>query len=92
VVLASGGYPGNYEKGKVINGLGSIHDAIIFHAGTKDSGNGHIVTNGGRVLAVSGMGPDIEEARKKAYLAIRHISWDGMQFRQDIGKDLINLS
>lgn len=91
VVLASGGYPGNYEKGKVINGLGSPKDAIFFHAGTVNSDKGQILTNGGRVLAVTGKGADIAEARDNSYKAILNITWEGMQYRKDIGMDLIGL-
>ncbi|HLF32890.1 MAG TPA: phosphoribosylamine--glycine ligase [Cyclobacteriaceae bacterium] len=91
VVLASAGYPGTYEKGKPISGLESRNDALIFHAGTINSGSGRIQTNGGRILAVTGKGKDIEEARITAYTAIKHISWEGMQFRKDIGMDLISL-
>ena len=91
VVLASGGYPGNYIKGKEIHGLDNKGEAIIFHAGTKEGENGNIITNGGRVLACTGKGPDIFEARNQSYNTIKQISWEGMQFRHDIGLDLIRL-
>ena len=83
VVLASGGYPSHYEKGKEIT-IGDVGDCQIVHAGTalKD---GRLVTNGGRVLGVVAKGADVEEARKKAYAAVDNISWDGMSYRRDIG-------
>ncbi len=91
VVLASEGYPGNYEKGKIISGLQDNGEGMIFHAGTKNSDNGNILTNGGRVLAVTGTGPGIDAARNAAYSTISGISWEGMQFRDDIGEDLMAL-
>lgn len=83
VVLASGGYPVSYAKGKEIT-IGEIHDADIVHAGTalKD---GKLVTNGGRVLNVVAKGRTIEEARRKAYAAVKNIGWENMHFRKDIG-------
>lgn len=86
VVMASGGYPGNYEKGKVINGLDGIDaDVTVFHAGTKAGENGEILTAGGRVLGVTAHGKTHEEAREKAYKNVKRISFDGAQFRTDIG-------
>ena len=88
VVLASGGYPLSYEKGKVITGLDNVEkldDVIVFHAGTKLDENGNIVTNGGRVLNVVGMDEDFKEAQKKAYDAIKLINFDKMHYRTDIG-------
>jgi len=87
VVLASGGYPGNYSKGKVITGLAAA-DALpgikVFHAGTalKD---GQIVTNGGRVLGVTALGADLRAAQAAAYAAVGRIQFEGAQFRKDIG-------
>lgn len=86
VVLASGGYPGDFEKGKTIHGL--KEDELIFHAGTKRS-NGSVVTSGGRVLAVTGKGQDLTSAIKDAYRIISGIEWDGLYFRKDIGQDLL---
>ena len=83
VVLASGGYPSRYEKGKEIT-IGDVGDCQIVHAGTAIK-DGKLVTGGGRVLGVVAKGADIEEARKKAYAAAKNISWDGMYFRSDIG-------
>ncbi len=88
VVLASGGYPLSYEKGKVITGLDNVEkldDVIVFHAGTKLDEKGNIVTNGGRVLNVVGLDEDFKEAQKKAYDAIKLINFDKMYYRTDIG-------
>ncbi len=88
VVLAAGGYPGNYEKGEMIRGLveaGSIPGVVVFHAGTKISG-GAIVTNGGRVLCVSAVSDTLPHAIKLAYEAVDKISFSGKQYRRDIGK------
>jgi phosphoribosylamine--glycine ligase len=88
VVLASGGYPGPYETGKRIEGLDRAEreeGVVVFHAGTKRNGNGGVVTSGGRVLAVTGRGRTLRAARRKAYNAVRHIRFDGMHMRTDIG-------
>ncbi len=88
VVLVSGGYPGHYQKGKVISGLGKSENAMVFHAGTRrDQGN--VVTDGGRVLAVTGKGKDLKEASANVYRAISGIGWDSLYFRKDIGLDLL---
>ena len=85
VVMASGGYPEDYKKGLPIRGLDSINnDATVFHAGTKLSGDGQVVTAGGRVLNVTGCGDSIEEARCKVYDNITRISFDGAHYRRDI--------
>ena len=83
VVLASGGYPLAYRKGEEIK-IGDVGDCTVIHAGTAIK-DGRLVTNGGRVLNVVARGIDVEEARKKAYAAVRNISWKGMQYRTDIG-------
>ncbi|MCT4619305.1 MAG: phosphoribosylamine--glycine ligase [Marinisporobacter sp.] len=86
VVLASGGYPESYEKGKEIHGLDDIEgDAFVFHAGTKMV-DGKVLTNGGRVLGVTALGDTIEEAREKAYRNASRISFEKMYYRKDIGK------
>jgi phosphoribosylamine---glycine ligase len=88
VVLASGGYPDNPQKGKVIRGLEKLagrDDVMVFHAGTKKT-NGHYVTSGGRVLGVTALGPTYESAIKKAYDAVAMIEFEGMFYRKDIGK------
>ncbi|MCL6559422.1 MAG: phosphoribosylamine--glycine ligase [Firmicutes bacterium] len=89
VVLASGGYPDAYEKGKAIKGISEAerHGAIVFHAGTSEK-NGTLVTSGGRVLGVTALGKDVEEARLKAYSAVSKIEFEGMHYRKDIGKVL----
>jgi phosphoribosylamine--glycine ligase len=88
VVMASRGYPGDYEKGKIIQGLKEVSQmerVFVFHAGTmlKD---GQVTTNGGRVLGVTGLGEDIPRAIEKAYQAVKMISWDGVYYRTDIGQ------
>lgn len=90
VVMASGGYPGDYRKGEVIQGLAKNEtDTLIFHAGTKKLNN-EIVTDGGRVLTVTGKGATIAEAAKKSYETTGKIGWHGAYFRKDIGVDLQN--
>ncbi len=84
VVMASGGYPESYQKGKEIS-IGDIdRDILLFHAGTAVK-DGKLVTNGGRVLGVTALGKDINEARAKAYKAVGNISFDGAFYRKDIG-------
>ncbi|MAR25827.1 MAG: phosphoribosylamine--glycine ligase [Flavobacteriaceae bacterium] len=87
VVLASGGYPQEYEKGFEISGLESIKNSIIFHAGTALKNN-KIVTNGGRVFSVVSYGENMDQALKKSYKNIENINFDGKVFRKDIGFDL----
>lgn len=85
VVLAAGGYPVAYESGDPITGLGDdIADSKVFHAGTR-SDDGNVVTSGGRVLAVVGLGDDIVAAQRTAYARVERIDWRGMQYRRDIG-------
>lgn len=84
VIVASAGYPGSYEKGKVISGLGEGGgDALVFHCGTKEA-DGKVVTSGGRVLSVTGIGATLREAVDRAYARIGALSFDGMFFRKDI--------
>lgn len=88
VVLSSSGYPGSYEKGRVIKGLDDVKgiDGVkVFHAGTAMK-DGDIVTSGGRVLGVTGIGTDIKDAIERTYRAVEMISWEGAYFRKDIGK------
>jgi len=86
VVMASGGYPGEYEKGKIISGLKDVDkDVIVFHGGTKLS-DPMIVTDGGRVLGITALGDTHEEAREKAYRNVARISFEGAQYRKDIGR------
>ena len=89
VVIASGGYPGSYEKGKVITGLDSFDGKdgyYCFHAGTKFNENGETVTSGGRVLGVTALGDTLLEARANAYKAVEWVHFDGEYMRHDIGK------
>jgi phosphoribosylamine--glycine ligase len=88
VVLAAGGYPGNYNKGDVISGLEAFEgrdDVKVFHAGTALDEDGRVVTAGGRVLCAVGLGADVTEAQARAYEVARGISWDGVYYRKDIG-------
>jgi phosphoribosylamine--glycine ligase len=88
VVMAAEGYPGDYRKGDVIKGLdkaAQIDDVYVFHAGTGQQ-DGACVTNGGRVLGVTALGSSVQESIATAYSAVNSISWNGVQFRTDIGK------
>jgi len=87
VILVSGGYPGSYEKGKVITGINNTKDSIIFHAGTKMA-NDTILTNGGRVIAISSYGKDMKEALSKSYKNAQIIDFEKKYYRRDIGFDL----
>ena len=87
VMLVSAGYPGSYEKGKPISGLDQVKNSILFHAGTKRTDNG-IVTNGGRVIAVSSYGTTKEDALARSFASIEKIDFEGKYFRHDIGFDL----
>lgn len=87
VVVVAGGYPGNYEKGKVIQNLDKVEDSVVFHAGTRLSGE-EVLTNGGRVLAISSIGVSMEEALSLSYQNIGRISFEKMYFRSDLGFDL----
>lgn len=91
VVMVAGGYPGDYPKGDVVTGLDEAHEnGIIYHAGTKLE-NGKTVTNGGRVLAVTGLGNNMQEALAKSYKLASGIHWNDVYFRKDIGQDLLAL-
>ncbi len=92
IVMASKGYPVDYEKGKKISGLSEaaeFDDVVVFHAGTKKSGN-DFLTTGGRVLGVTALGDGIKEAIDRAYGATHRISFDGAQYRRDIGRKALN--
>ena len=88
VMLVAGGYPGAYEKNKEITGFENIDEAIVFHAGTAIAG-GKVVTNGGRVMAITALGDTIEEALEKSYRSIDKIHFNKMNYRKDIGFDLV---
>lgn len=90
VVAVAEGYPGSYEKGRLMNGLDQSFVGIVFHAGTKNEED-TIVTSGGRVIASTGLGGGIQAALDQSYGNLNQISWKGMNFRKDIGQDLLNL-
>lgn len=87
VMLTSGGYPGSYEKGKEVRGLEKVRESIVFHAGTKTE-NSRVLTNGGRVIAVTSLGTDMKEALAKSYKNAKVIDFDKKYYRGDIGFDL----
>lgn len=88
VIAVSEGYPDAYEKGKVVHGLTSAHQSQVYHAGTALKG-GSVVTNGGRVLAITSFGDRIQQALDKSYATLEKVGFDKMYFRRDIGKDLM---
>jgi phosphoribosylamine--glycine ligase len=93
VIMAARGYPGNYEKAKVIEGLDSSfgQDVVVFHAGTARDSQNRVVTNGGRVLGVTALGKDVRHAIDNAYSAVRKIRWgeNGHHYRTDIARRAI---
>ena len=91
VMMVSGGYPGSYEKGKLISGPDKVTQSTVFHAGTKRDTEGNVVTSGGRVLSVSSYGDSIADALANSYASIALIDFDGRYFRRDIGRDLMAL-
>ncbi len=88
IMLVSGGYPGKYEKGKVISGVDTVEGSIVFHAGTKKEGD-QLLTNGGRVLAITSFGSDIPQALATSQQNASKIAFEGKYFRTDIGQDLL---
>jgi len=88
IVLASDGYPDEYEKGKAIDGLAEATEGLVFHAGTKTQNN-EVLTDGGRVLGITGRGKTLKEAQTNAYALAEKINWDGIYYRWDIGADLM---
>lgn len=87
VMLVSGGYPGNYPKGKKMSGFSNVEDSIMFHAGTTEK-DGSVITNGGRVIALTSIADTKEEALKKSYKSAELIEFEGKYFRKDIGFDI----
>ncbi len=88
VMLVAGGYPGEYEKGKVIEGLENVKDSMLFHSGTRPDGK-RTVTNGGRVIAVTSYGKTMQEALQKSFSSAEMIKYEGKYYRKDIGTDLL---
>lgn len=88
VMLVSGGYPEAYEKNKTITGLDLVEDCLVFHAGTKENNEGKVLTNGGRVLAITAYGNSKEEALNKAYTEAKKIKFEGKYIRTDLGFDI----
>ena len=88
VILSSKGYPEKYKKGFKISGLKEIKNSIIFHAGTTEEEE-NILSNGGRVIACTGVGKNISESLQVSYELARKIDWEGKYYRKDIGKDLM---
>jgi phosphoribosylamine--glycine ligase len=87
VMLVSGGYPGPYQKGKVISGLDQVENSFAFHAGTSFK-NGEVCTDGGRVLAISSYGQSIDEALSLSYKNVQLVDFEGKYYRKDLGFDL----
>jgi phosphoribosylamine---glycine ligase len=87
-MMVSGGYPGDYEKGKIITGIEKVKNSFAFHAGTAQK-DGKVVTAGGRVLSVSSYGETISEALKTAYQNASVIQYEGSYYRKDLGFDLV---
>ena len=87
VIMVSGGYPGNYEKGKKISGVDNVKDSIVFHAGTKSS-DGEVVTSGGRVIALTSLNDSWKEALATSYDSAKKVHFDGVYYRKDLGFDL----
>lgn len=87
VILVSGGYPESYEKGKIVEGIPSVENTMVFHAGTSVV-NGKLVTSGGRVFACTALGNTMKQALELSFFAANSISYEGKYFRSDIGKDL----
>jgi len=92
VMLVSDGYPGDYEKGRFITGLEQADNVLVFHAGTRLDEHNKIVTDGGRVMAVTAFGADIRQAVAKSNLAAERIEWQGKYYRKDIGLDLLRIN
>jgi phosphoribosylamine--glycine ligase len=91
VVMVSGGYPGSYDKGFSITLPAKAENAVIFHAGTAQNSEGQIVNQGGRVIAVTGFGKELQEALDNAFNTVKQISWEKAYFRKDIGQDVLSL-
>ena len=91
VMLVSGGYPESYKKGMIMSGLDNLKDVVAFHAGTAFGDDSNVITAGGRVIAVTAHGDSIEEARSIAYREVEKIGFEGVNYRHDIGLDLMRM-
>ena len=91
VVMVSGGYPGAYKKGFPITGVDGVHETTVFHGGTRIGEQNQVLTHGGRVLAITGMGETVHESLMKTYKDVDKISWEKANFRKDIGQDILRL-
>lgn len=91
VVMVAGGYPGSYAKGKEIYGLDEVSESLVFHAGTKIEKD-KVVTNGGRVVAVTSLSKDLQDALEISYRSVEKISWENFYYRKDIGQDILALN
>jgi phosphoribosylamine--glycine ligase len=89
IVLVSGGYPGSYEKGKVIRHLETVKNSLVFHAGTTCTPTCDLVTNGGRVLAITSLGKDLATALSASNYYAEKVEFENKHYRKDIGKDLV---
>jgi phosphoribosylamine--glycine ligase len=89
--MVAGGYPGSYAKGKEIYGLDEVSESLVFHAGTKIEKD-KVVTNGGRVVAVTSLSKDLQDALEISYRSVEKISWENFYYRKDIGKDILALN
>jgi len=88
-MLVSGGYPEDYQQGKVIKGLNNLNKCIVYYAGaSNDVENSEIKTSGGRVMAITSFGDTMEEALKNAYANVKHVDFEGKYYRTDLGFDL----
>jgi phosphoribosylamine--glycine ligase len=93
VFLVAGGYPEKYEKGNIMTGFENVKGSILFHAGTKrETKSGQILTNGGRILAVSSFGDTMKSALETSYKNVEHILFKDKNYRQDLGQDLMTFS
>jgi phosphoribosylamine--glycine ligase len=88
-MMVSGGYPDSYSKGFPVSGVEKVSESILFHAGTTMK-DGRLVTSGGRVIAVTSMGSTMQRALDRSYSSVREITFNGMNYRKDIGSDLKN--
>lgn len=91
VMMVAGGYPEHYEKGKVISGIDQVDGSLVFHAGTKFGANGEVLTNGGRVMAVTSLAETLPDALLKSFQNVEKIQWEGKYYRHDIGQDLLKI-